>query len=214
MIQLIMRLASVVPIIIFFNVVVFFLWSSGDYENQVFMQNNFAVSWEALLQGHWWVLLTSVFSQNLFFHLFFNMFVLSSFGGAIESVLGPKNFVIFYLVTGAFSSFTHAAVSAFLLKEPGLPALGASGAIAGVLLLFCLLFPKEKLLLFGLIPLPAIWAAIAFVSLDIWGLITQSRGGGLPIGHGAHLGGAFCGLLAYLYLRKQKRSATQARSAP
>ncbi|HEY8269781.1 MAG TPA: rhomboid family intramembrane serine protease [Pseudobdellovibrionaceae bacterium] len=169
------------------------------------MESNFAVSWEVLREGHWWVLLTAVFSHNLFFHLFINMFVLNSFGNAVEPVLGSKYFLIFYLIAGIFSSFTHALVSAFLLGQPDLPAVGASGAIAGVVLLFALFFPREKLLFFGILPLPAIWGALIFVGLDVWGLISQAEGGGLPIGHGAHLGGAFCGIVAYLYWRKRLR---------
>jgi membrane associated rhomboid family serine protease len=44
--------------------------------------------------------------------------------------------------------------------------------------------------------------ALAFIGLDVWGLIAQAEGGGLPIGHGAHLGGAFTGILYYfLFLR-------------
>jgi membrane associated rhomboid family serine protease len=141
----------------------------------------------------------------MFLHLFFNMMVLNSFGPIIVQVLGLRFFIIFYLVTGILSSLSHALVTAFFLHSPNLPAVGASGAIAGVLFLFCMLFPKEKILLMAVIPLPAIWGAIAFVGLDIWGLIAQSRGGGLPIGHGAHLGGALCGLLTYFYLRSQGR---------
>ncbi len=81
-------------------------------------------------------------------------------------------------------------------------ALGASGAVAGLVLVFSLLFPKEKLLLFGIIPLPALFGALAFIALDLWGLFAQAGGGGLPIGHGAHLGGAFTGILFYfLYVR-------------
>jgi membrane associated rhomboid family serine protease len=201
-----MRESPLVPFIIFFNVVVFLLWSYMGAEQSDFMQAHFTVSWEALLHGRWWVLLTAVFSHNLFFHLFLNMFVLNSFGRVVESALGSKLFLMFYLIAGVFSSFVHALVSAFLLKEPELAALGASGAIAGVVLLFSLLFPREKLLLLGIIPLPAIWGAVVFVGLDIWGLVSQAGGGGLPIGHGAHLGGAFCGFLAYLYLRDRLRA--------
>jgi membrane associated rhomboid family serine protease len=200
-----MKSGRLIPIIILLNSVVFFLWSYGGTENQEFMESNFAVSWEVLREGHWWVLLTAVFSHNLFFHLFINMFVLNSFGNAVEPVLGSKYFLIFYLIAGIFSSFTHALVSAFLLGQPDLPAVGASGAIAGVVLLFALFFPREKLLFFGILPLPAIWGALIFVGLDVWGLISQAEGGGLPIGHGAHLGGAFCGIVAYLYWRKRLR---------
>lgn len=204
-----MKSTPMVPLILVLNIIVFLLWSSQGIEHQAFMENNFAVSWDALLQGRWWVLLSSVFSQNLFFHLFLNMFILNSFGRVVESVLGSKFFVVFYLIAGAVSSLSHALVSAWILHQPELPAVGASGAIAGVLLLFCLLFPKEKLLFLGFIPLPAILGAVAFVSLDIWGLINQAEGGGLPIGHGAHLGGSFCGLITYFYVRRRVKRVSR-----
>lgn len=71
------------------------------------------------------------------------------------------------------------------------------------------MFPREKILLFGIIPLPAIVGALAFIGLDIWGVVAQAGGGGLPIGHGAHLGGAITGIIYYLlYLRPRlKRRA-------
>ena len=87
-------------------------------------------------------------------------------------------------------------------------ALGASGALAGVILLFSLAFPKERLYILGLIPIPAIFGALAFVGLDIWGLVAQSKGGGLPIGHGAHLGGALAGGIYFLIRRARKRRSS------
>lgn len=196
-----MQRIRIAPLFIILNLLVYLMWFvAGDLRLE-FMQNNFAVSWDALMAGRWWVLLTAVFSHELFFHFFLNMYVLSGFGGAVEAVIGKTRFITFYLIAGIFSSFCHAAVSAFILGKPDLPAVGASGAIAGILILFCLLYPKEKLLLFGVIPLPSLWGALAFVGLDVWGLISQAEGGGLPIGHGAHLGGAFCGLIAYFIFR-------------
>ena len=168
------------------------------------MVKNFLVSWESLTEGRYWTLLTSVFSHNLVWHLFMNMFVLRSFGSLMEEILGPKKFLAFYLLAGAFSSLSHSLVSAFLLGLPEQPALGASGAISAVVILFALLYPKQKLFLFAIIPVPALWGALAFVGLDIWGLMAQAEGKGLPIGHGAHLGGAFIGVLYFLYLKKQR----------
>ena len=170
-----------------------------------YMQENFAISWDGLMAGRYWTLLTSVFSHYMLLHLLFNMLVLNSFGPIVIDVVGSRFFIVFFIIAGIFSSLSHAVVSAFFLHQPNLPAVGASGAIAGVLFLFCFLFPREKILLMAIIPLPAIWGAIAFVGLDVWGLVAQSRGGGLPIGHGAHLGGAFCGLIAYFLIRKRVR---------
>lgn len=161
------------------------------------MEENFLVSWDALIEGRWWVCVTSVFSHYLLLHLLINMLVLSSFGRVLEPFLGHMRFLVFYLAAGVFGSLMHAFVSAYLLDDPGLAALGASGAACGVVLLFSLLFPREKILLFGFIPVPALVGALAFVALDIWGLSAQAKGGGLPIGHGAHLGGAFVGIAYY-----------------
>lgn len=202
---------SAVSVILVLNIAVFLAWNlspgSGGIDPD-FMINNFLVSWSGLEQGRFWILLTSAFSHNLFFHIFMNMFVLSSFGAAVEATIGTRRFVGFYLAAAAFSSFCHAAVSATLMHDPDLPALGASGAVSGVVLLFALLYPQQKILLFGIIPVPALWAVVIFVGLDLWGLIAQAGGGGLPIGHGAHLGGALAGLIFYFFIYPERRRTT------
>jgi membrane associated rhomboid family serine protease len=162
------------------------------------MVENFLVSWDALKAGRWWTLLTSEFSHVMFLHFFLNMYVLASFGPIVEYAIGSARFLSFYLAAAVIASLSHAAVSAFLLGQPGLPALGASGAISGVVLLFSFMFPQARLLLFGVIPMPAITGALLFVGIDMLGLFAQFEGGGLPIGHGAHLGGAATGVLYYL----------------
>lgn len=163
-----------------------------------FMIENFLVSADGLAAGRWWTLLTSEFSHLIFLHFFLNMYVLATFGPIVEATIGSTRFVTFYLTAAIVASLGHAAVSAFLLGHPELPALGASGAISGVILLFAFLYPEARLLLLGIIPMPALFGVAAFVGLDVIGLIAQTEGGGLPIGHGAHLGGALTGALYYL----------------
>lgn len=133
------------------------------------------------------------------------MYVFFGFGVALERIMGSRRFLYFYLLAAVGGSLGHAFVSAFLLHEPNLPALGASGAVSGVLVLFALMFPKENIYLFGIFPVPAIVGSMIFVGLDLWGLVQQSQGGGLMIGHGAHLGGAFFGVSYYLlYVRSHQ----------
>ncbi|MEQ1878155.1 MAG: rhomboid family intramembrane serine protease [Bdellovibrionia bacterium] len=196
-----------VPFIIAANIAVFVMWKYQTTEQGIeFMAANFLVSWEHLLDGRYWSLVGSAFSHNMFWHIFINMYVLSSFGSVLEAALGTRIFLQLYFIAGILSSFTHSWVSAFLLHDPALPALGASGAIAGVVLVFSLVFPREKILIFGVIPVPAIWGAVAFVAIDVWGLVNQAGGGESFIGHGAHLGGAFAGTLYYfLFLRSKLR---------
>lgn len=172
------------------------------------MMDNFTVSWDLVKEGHYLNLLTSVFSHTFFFHLLINMYVLQSFGSLLERVLGSSRFLFFYLVAGIISSLSHCLVSAYVVGAPEMRAVGASGSISGLVLLFSLMFPREKILLFGIIPLPAMVGALAFIGLDIWGVIAQAEGGGLPIGHGAHLGGAFTGIIYYfMILRPKMREA-------
>jgi membrane associated rhomboid family serine protease len=199
--------SSVINTIIMLNIAVFILWMfSAQFQLFDFMVQNFLVSWTAIKHGRFWVIITTFFSHNALFHLFINMFVLNSFGPIMVQALGKKSFLVFYFMAGICGSLTHALVSAFLIHQPDLPALGASGAIAGLILLFALLFPKEKILLLGIIPVGAIWGALILVGVDVWGLVAQTQGGGLPIGHGAHLGGAMTGILYYLVLRAKGHS--------
>jgi membrane associated rhomboid family serine protease len=86
------------------------------------------------------------------------------------------------------------------MDKPEMPALGASGAISGTVVLFALMFPQAKIFILGILPLPAIWGAVLLVGLDLWGLVSQTAGGDLPIGYGAHLGGAFTGLIYYFFV--------------
>lgn len=187
----------VVHTILAINVGVFVLWTMSGISTS-FLTGNLLVSWEHLTEGRFWVLLTSVFSHNLFIHLLVNVIVLLSFGRPMELLMGKARFLRFFLLAGAVASVAHAVTSRFLLDRPELSALGASGALAGVLMLFSFSFPKAKVLLFFFIPLPAIVAALAFIAIDVWGLMAQMGGGTLPIGHGAHLGGGLVGIVYYL----------------
>ena len=162
------------------------------------MTDNFLVSWAALEAGRYWTLLGSAFSHMGGFHFLINMYVLATFGSFVEQVIGSWRFAVFYLLAALVGSLGHAGVSAFLLDKPDLPALGASGAVSGVVILFSLMMPRAALLLLGLIPMPALVGALIFVGLDVVGLVAQTEGGGLPIGHGAHLGGAAMGALFYV----------------
>jgi rhomboid-like protein len=187
------------------NVIVFIMWQTDDPSRLSWMEDNFSVSWSGLMAGRYWTLLTSVFSHSLLLHVLINMFVLKSFGGLMEEVLGPWRFLKFYLAAGISGSVLHALVSNYYLHVPDQAAVGASGAIAGLVLLFSLLFPREKILLFAVIPVPAMLGAVLLVGLDIWGLSAQAHGGGLPLGHGAHLGGAAMGLLYYFFFLRKAR---------
>jgi membrane associated rhomboid family serine protease len=193
-----------VPVIIAINVLIFLAWQAArvDQALEQVMAGNFLVSTSHLLHGRWWTLITAAFSHIDLWHIALNMFVLWSFGTVLERLWGTRVFVIFYVVAAVVASASHCFVSSVLLGNPEINALGASGAVSGLLLAFAFLFPKHRILVFGVIPVPALVGALAFVAIDLWGLFAQTKGGGVGIGHGAHLGGALCGFLFWaLYLR-------------
>lgn len=202
------------PFILMINTCVFIMWQFSSQRPTGFMSQNFLISWESLIDGRFWTLLTSAFSHNLFLHFFINMYVFWGFGRVVERVIGSSSFFKFYIYAGITSSLAHAFTSAFLMENPYLPALGASGSVAGIILLFSLMFPKEKILLLGIIPLPAIVGAFLFIGIDLWGLTAQMGGSDLPIGHGAHLGGAFFGLLYFLLKIRPQMKSPPRRSNP
>ncbi|MEJ2581010.1 MAG: rhomboid family intramembrane serine protease [Acidobacteriota bacterium] len=211
--------SAAVSIIIGLNVLVFLAWQATALVPGLksFMTANFLVS--TIHLEHWfvWTILTAAFSHYELWHLAINMFVLWSFGTVLDKLWGTRVFVLFYLAAATVASLSHCLVSTFVLGNSNMSALGASGAISGLLLAYALHFPRHKILLLGIVPVPALAGVLAFVGIDLWGLLAQSRGGGLPIGHGAHLGGALAGALMYfLYLQEAypTPSAPRPRPAP
>ena len=197
-------------LIIALNIAVFFMWHMGGSEHSRFMIHNFLVSWNSLEAGRYWTLLTSVFSQIAVWHILINMFVLYTFGRVLEKVLGSRLFIILYLFCGIISSYVFAWTSNFILHQPRLAALGASGAIMGIVLVFALMYPRWRLYLLALIPVPALPGALAFMAFDVAGFIWQMHGDDpIPLAHAAHLGGAISGILFYyLYIRSHMKDGT------
>lgn len=196
-----------VSVIIGLNVLVFLAWQAASVlpALEEFMVTNFLVSTTHVMHGLVWTLLTAAFSHSEFWHLAINMFVLWSFGTVLERLWGTRTFVIFYVVAAVVASICHCVVSTELIGNSDIPALGASGAVSGLLLAYALLFPRHKILLMGIVPVPALIGVLAFVGIDLWGLFAQTKGGGLPIGHGAHLGGAMAGAVMWFFWLRSTR---------
>lgn len=126
-------------------------------------------------------------------HLLFNMVTLYYFGPPIENALGPLSFLAIYigseLAANALTYWRHQ-------DNPAYSAVGASGAISGVLFSFCLFEPFAMLGIFFVLPMPAIVFAVLYVVLSIY---ASKREVG-RIAHEAHLGGALGGLVLTIVL--------------
>jgi membrane associated rhomboid family serine protease len=143
-------------------------------------------------------LVTSQFLHGGLLHLGGNMLYLWIFGNNIEDHLGRTRFVPFYLGCGVLAGLTQWAVD----PHSGLPLIGASGAIAGVLGAYAVLFPRARIhtlvlvfLFLRIVPVPAaIWLGIWFVFQAVGAGIAHVQGGA-AVAWFAHLGGFVAGLL-------------------
>ena len=153
-----------------------------------------------LREGEWWRLFTGGFVHAGIAHLAFNMITLYFFGPQLEAgVFGPVGFLILYFGSELAA---HALTLAAHHDDPHYAAVGASGAVSGVLFGFCLFQPFAMLGIFFVIPMPAIVFAVVYVVGSIWAMRQSGQRGGMTggIAHEAHLGGAIGGLLLTILL--------------
>lgn len=229
--------APVVKNIIIINVVVFLLMNFSSLAQfytptslHYFNDPDFGV-WQIVTHMFQHALLKS---QTGIWHLIFNMFVLFQFGAVLEERWNSKRFLIFYLAAGIGSVFmTYLSQAGISMKLFGtiLPhtditnfpdgyfgyAVGASGAISGVVAAFAFYFPNTKLMLLFLpVPIKAKYLVSAFILIDlilgIWTMLTQaqiltgSMGYYSNVGNIAHFGGVIFGMLLVLYWQKNRNS--------
>ena len=164
----------------------------------------------------WWAtVFTSMFMHGGILHIAFNMLFLWIFGNNVEDSMGRGRFVLFYLLAGIAAAYAQALLD----TNATLPAVGASGAIAGVLGGYLLLYPHARVLTMviiiffvTLIEIPAvimlgIWFVLQFVPA-IGQLATpevSASGGG--VAYFAHVGGFVFGLAAIKLFANRYRAA-------
>lgn len=141
-------------------------------------------------------LVTHMFAHGGFFHILFNMYALWMFGSVLERVWGPKKFLIFYLACGL-----GAAVAQMFV---GAPAIGASGAVMGLLAAFAYLFPNTEFFLFPFpIPIKAKYMVAIYAAIDLFGGLHP--GPADNIAHFAHLGGMVMGFILVIVWGKTNK---------
>ena len=143
-------------------------------------------------------LVTHMFAHDPtnFFHILFNMYALWMFGSVLERVWGPKRFLIFYLACGLGAGLAQMFV--------GAPAIGASGAVMGLLAAFAYLFPNTQ---FFIIPFPfpikAKYLVAIYAAIDLFGGLHP--GAADNIAHFAHLGGMVMGFILVIIWNKTNK---------
>ena len=150
----------------------------------------------------WATVFTGMFTHAGLLHLGGNMLFLWIFGNNVEDSMGPVRFLIFYLLAGIAALALQTAIS----PDAVVPTLGASGAIAGVLGGYIVLYPRARVLtllfliiFFTFIELPAVlFLFIWFAQQAVFAAVglTNPRGSGGGVAYFAHVGGFVFGLLA------------------
>jgi membrane associated rhomboid family serine protease len=156
---------------------------------------------------------TSMFTHAGLLHLGGNMLFLWIFGNNVEDSMGPVRFLIFYLLGGIAALALQTAID----PNSTTPTLGASGAIAGVLGGYILIYPRARVLtlifliiFFTFIEIPAyFFLFIWFAQQAVFGAIdlTNPNGGGGGVAYFAHVGGFAFGLLAIRLFAKRRSAA-------
>ncbi len=159
-------------------------------------------------------LFTSMFLHGGFLHILFNMWYLWIFGDNIEDILGRGKFILFYLGTGLVASLVHA----FSGPASMIPTIGASGAIAGVLGAYMILYPWARVhtaviffIIVHLVMVPAVviiglWFVLQVISASVLWAAGTTAG----VAYWAHIGGFLAGMLlilpVWMKLRKRRRA--------
>ena len=159
--------------------------------------------------GSYLPFVTTMFLHGGWLHLILNMWSLWLFGGAVEDRLGSVRYLLFYVACGLFAGLAHAAANA----ESTVPAVGASGAIAGVMGAYMRLFPYSRIvLLVPILFLPLFFALPAALYVAIWFILQvvqgtlatlQPQAGG--VAWWAHIGGFVAGLVIVPLLHRPRR---------
>jgi len=138
-----------------------------------------------------WMIVTSMFLHGDITHLMFNMLGLYFFGPLLSNRIGTKRFIAVYFIAGVLASIG----SLFLYTA----ALGASGALMGVLGVLIILMPNLRVMVSMIVPMPLWMAGIVWVVLDTLGIFVPNG-----VANAAHLIGLGVGLSFGLFLRNQK----------
>ena len=158
-------------------------------------------------RGQIWRLLTHAFCHDRFspWHIFLNMLCLYWFGGTLEAMYGTREFTCFYLTAAVVAALAFIGLD--LYTGSRIPAVGASGAVMGVMMLYTMHFPLEEICVFWFFPLQMRWLMMLYVIFELHPLLLALSGDRLwsGIAHAAHLGGLAFG---FLYARYEWRLET------
>ena len=160
-------------------------------------------------QTSWMTFFSSMFLHGGWFHIINNVWVLFIFGDNVEAGMGKIRYLIFYLLSGVAAGL----LQSYILPSSTVPMIGASGAVAGVLGAYLILFPRSRiaslvpiLFIFTIVEIPATLFLIFWFLSQLYSGLGALRGGGESgIAWWAHIGGFMFGALMVSFFAVRRR---------
>lgn len=197
---------SVTFVLILINVIAFIFFATL-LALGVLSLDSVALKPSNITQGKYlWTFVTSMFMHGGLFHIFANMFSLLFIGSLVERLLGAKRYFYFYMISGLLAGVFFVLSSLIFTGDFNTFAVGASGALFGIVGLLVLLTPNLPVYIFFIpIPVKMKYAGIGILVV-LWFI---SIAGDVPIGNTAHLGGFVVGIVYGLYLKNKFPNKTR-----
>lgn len=183
---------------------------SAELQDFIFANGLIPAKFLADPSQEWVSIFSSMFLHGSWFHIISNMWVLLIFGDNVEARMGGFRYLIFYLLSGIAAGL----LQSYVLPSSAVPMIGASGAVAGVLGAYLILFPSSRVA--SLVPILFIFTLVeipAFVFLLFWffsqlysGLFPVEGGGASGVAWWAHIGGFLFGVLMVSFFASRRRT--------
>jgi len=156
-----------------------------------------------VFEGEIWRVVTSMFLHGDFLHLFFNSFALFMFGPILEQTIGYRRYLFVYFISGILGGTAYILTS-LITNELFTPAVGASGAIYGVIGTLAILRPTTIVFVY-FVPVPLLFLAMIWIVTESLGTLLQLFGAKSAIASQAHLAGLLFGLWYGKFLKEKTR---------
>ena len=169
--------------------------------------------WVGLSSGNYLPFVSNLFLHGGVLHLLFNLWMLWIFGDNVEDCMGPFRFLVFFLICGVLSNVVHFWIN----RDAITPAIGASGAIAGILAAYFYLYPYARIIIW-IFPFPLFVPVPAIAFLGLWVIIQAykattalaTRDAFSDIAWWGHLGGFAAGFILFRFFIIRPPSEAQA----
>lgn len=188
---------NVTLILIAMNIVIYALQKIGVVFTigrvKIDVTNLFAANYTLMrMFGFWWQPFTYMFVHGSVSHILFNMLALLFFGISVEKAIGSKEFLLFYIFCGVADGII--SIMIYWNMQMPVTLMGASGAIYALLFMYAVIFPRNRIYIWGIIPIRAPFLVLIYAAIAFFSQILDSNAG---TAHVCHLMGF---VIAWIYM--------------